>query len=75
MKRMLSILIKCSVLSVVFLNLTSAQLAVGDTATDFNAEVCFNGEDVNPDFVSGDVWSLFDEGAQKVTWLNLFTSW
>jgi len=34
-----------------------------------------NGEDVNPEFVDGSYWSLHEEGAGKVTWINLFTSW
>ena len=42
------------------------QLEVGDTSPDFTAPVYMNGD--------GD-WSLYDEGANKVTWINLFTSW
>ena len=63
------------IFSTIFINPILAQLQVGDTAPDFMAEICFNGEDVNPDLVSGDNWSLYDEGAGKVTWINLFTSW
>ena len=42
------------------------QLEVGDISPDFEAPVCMNGD--------GD-WSLYEEGADKVTWINLFTSW
>ena len=52
-----------------------AQLLVGDISPDFSGPLCMNGEDVNPDIVTGDYWSLFDEGDGKVTWINLFTSW
>ena len=45
------------------------QLEVGDTSPDFTAPVC-----VNDNTEDGD-WSLYDEGANKVTWINLFTSW
>ena len=53
----------------------SAQLQVGDISPDFEAPICMNGEDVNPDIVSGSEWSLYEEGFGKVTWINLFTSW
>ena len=52
-----------------------AQLQVGDISPDFSGPLCMNGEDVNPDIVMGDYWSLFEEGDGKVTWINLFTSW
>ena len=52
-----------------------AQLQVGDISPDFSGPMCMNGEDVNPDIVTGDYWSLFEEGDGKVTWINLFTSW
>ena len=42
------------------------QLEVGDISPDFEAPVCMNGD--------GD-WSLYEEAANKVTWINLFTSW
>ena len=52
-----------------------AQLQVGDISPDFSGPLCMNGEDVNPDIVTGDYWSLFEEGDGKVTWINLYTSW
>ena len=52
-----------------------AQLQVGDISPDFEATVCMNGEDINPDIGNGSVWSLYEEGYGKVTWINLFTSW
>ena len=45
------------------------QLEVGDTSPDFTAPVC-----VNDNTDDGD-WSLYEEGANKVTLINLFTSW
>ena len=53
----------------------SAQLQVGDISPNFEATICMNGEDVNPDIVMGSEWSLYEEGYGKVTWINLFTSW
>jgi hypothetical protein len=50
-------------------------LQVGDISPDFEAIVCMNGEDINPDIVNGSVWSLYEEGYGKVTWINLFASW
>ncbi len=67
--------LKQFVLFMFSLNISLAQLEVGDTSPDFSAPICMNGEDVNPDIVLGDDWSLFEEGAGKVTWINLFTSW
>ena len=52
-----------------------AQLQVGDISPDFEATVCMNGEGINPDIGNGSVWSLYEEGFGKVTWINLFTSW
>ena len=53
----------------------NAQLQVGDISPNFIGPICINGEDVNPDIVTGDYWSLYEEGYGKVTWINLFTSW
>ena len=53
----------------------NAQLQVGDLSPNFTGPICMNGEDVNPDIVTGDYWSLYEEGYGKVTWINLFTSW
>ena len=53
----------------------NAQLQVGDISPNFTGPICMNGEDVNPDIVTGDYWSLYEEGYGKVTWINLFTSW
>ena len=51
------------------------QLQVGDISPDFEAPVCMNGEDLDPDIGDGSVWSLYEDGYGKVTWINLFTSW
>ena len=53
----------------------NAQLQVGDVSPNFTGPICMNGEEVNPDIVTGDYWSLYEEGYGKVTWINLFTSW
>ena len=53
----------------------NAQLQVGDISPNFTGPICMNGEDVNPDIVTGDYWSLYEEGYGKVTCINLFTSW
>ena len=53
----------------------NAQLQVGDVSPNFTGPICMNGEEMNPDIVTGDYWSLYEEGYGKVTWINLFTSW
>ena len=53
----------------------NAQLQVGDISPNFTGPIFMNGEDVTPDIVTGDYWSLYEEGYGKVTWINLFTSW
>ena len=67
--------LKQFVLFMFSLNISLAQLEVGDTSPDFSVPICMNGEDVNPDIVNGSEWSLYEEGYGKVTWINLFTSW
>ena len=52
--------------AILFISLAFGQLEVGDTSPDFTTPICMNGD--------GD-WSLYEEGANKVTWINLFTSW
>tara|TARA_B000000557_G_C20428908_1_gene297880 strand:+ start:63 stop:254 length:192 start_codon:yes stop_codon:yes gene_type:complete len=47
-----------------------SQLQVGDESPDFEAPICNN----MPDGSDG-TWSLYDEGAGKVIWLDLYTSW
>ena len=64
-----------SILALHLLDPIFAQLQVGDISPDFEATVCMNGEDINPDIGNGSVWSLYEEGFGKVTWINLFTSW
>jgi len=75
MNKSFSSLVKIFIASLCIFSLSFAQLEVGDISPDFSSPVCANGEDVNPDFVNGDEWSLYDEGLGKVTWLYLFTSW
>ena len=66
---------KRSILALNLIGPIFAQLQVGDISPDFEATVCMNGEDINPDIGNGSVWSLYEEGFGKVTWINLFTSW
>ena len=64
--------------TILFLHLLGsifAQLQVGDISPDFEATVCVNGEDIDPGIGNSSVWSLYEEGYGKVTWINLFTSW
>ena len=75
MKISISIKIYFILFIILFSGQIKAQLQVGDISPDFMAPICANGEDVNPDIVEGDYWSLYDEGLGKVTWINLFTSW
>ena len=42
------------------------QYTVGDYVDDFSGDICFNGE--------GN-WSYEEHGRDRVTWINLFTSW
>ena len=42
------------------------QYTVGDYVDDFSGDICFNG--------SG-TWSYEEHGRDRVTWINLFTSW
>ena len=39
---------------------------VGDTVDTFGAEVCENGEGY---------WDYDTDGLNKITWINIFTSW
>ena len=75
MKISISIKIYFILFSSLFLGQIKAQLQVGDISPDFMAPICANGEEVNPNIVEGDYWSLYEEGYGKVTWINLFTSW
>ena len=42
------------------------QYTVGDYVNDFSGDICFNGSDT---------WSYEEHGRDRVTWINLFTSW
>ena len=39
---------------------------VGDYVDDFSGDICFNGDGT---------WSYDLHGRDRVTWINLFTSW
>ena len=42
------------------------QYTVGDYVDDFSGDICFNGDGI---------WSYEEHGRDRVTWINLFTSW
>ena len=42
------------------------QYTVGDYVDDFSGDICFNGDGT---------WSYEEHGRDRVTWINLFTSW
>ena len=42
------------------------QYTVGDYIDDFSGDICFNGDGI---------WSYEEHGRDRVTWINLFTSW
>ena len=39
---------------------------VGDYVNNFSGDICHNGDGI---------WSYDEHGRDKVTWINLFTSW
>ena len=55
---------------IVFLSVTpplsGQDYTVGDYVDDFSGDICFNGEGT---------WSYDVHGRDRVTWVNLFTSW
>ena len=42
------------------------QYTVGDYVDDFSGDICYNGNGT---------WSYEEHGRDRVTWINLFTSW
>ena len=46
--------------------LNSQTYTVGDTVDTFGAEVCVNGDGY---------WDYDTDGLNKITWINIFTSW
>ena len=46
--------------------LTAQTYTVGDTVDTFGAEICENGEGY---------WDYDTDGLNKITWINIFTSW
>ena len=53
---------------IIFLiSLASGQTyTVGDYVDDFSGDMCHNGDGT---------WSYDENGRDRVTWINLFTSW
>ena len=44
----------------------SQTYTVGEFVDDFTGDICHNGDGV---------WSYDEHGRDRVTWINLFTSW
>lgn len=54
-------------LLVIFITLSFGQTyTVGDYVDDFSGDICHNGDGI---------WSYEQNGRDRVTWINLFTSW
>lgn len=47
-------------------NAFSQVYTVGDYVNDFSGDICHNGDGT---------WSYEENGRDRVTWINLFTSW
>ena len=61
-KILISVIISLSALQF----LSGQDYTVGDYVDDFSGDICFNGDGT---------WSYDTHGRDRVTWLNLFTSW
>ena len=61
---------KIVIATILILNLSQTIVGqtytVGDYVDDFNGDICFNGDGT---------WSYDEHGRDRVTWINLFTSW
>mgnify|MGYP003321185929 CR=1 FL=1 len=61
---------KIVIASTLILSLSQTIIAqtytVGDYVDDFSGDICFNGDGT---------WSYDAHGRDRVTWINLFTSW
>ena len=67
MKTLLIKILKYFLVSVAILSMARSQTyQVGDLINNFSAPICQNGEGT---------WSYDVDGVDKVTWINLFTSW
>ena len=61
-KILISVIISLSALQF----LSGQDYTVGDYVDDFSGDICFNGDGT---------WSYDTHGRDRVTWVNLFTSW
>jgi len=52
--------------TLMFCTLRGQTYTVGDTVDNFGAEICVNGEGY---------WDYDTDGLNKITWINIFTSW
>ena len=59
---LISVIISLTVLQF----LSGQDYTVGDYVDDFSGDICFNGDGT---------WSYDVDGRDRVTWINLFTSW
>jgi len=61
---------KIAISTILILSLSQAifgqEYTVGDYVDDFSGDICFNGDGT---------WSYDVDGRDRVTWINLFTSW
>ena len=57
---------KITLLLLAFTIVYGQQYTVGDYVNDFSGDICFNGDGI---------WSYEEHGRDRVTWINLFTSW
>ena len=66
MKKLSAIHIVVVIATLMFCTIKSQTYMVGDTVDTFGADVCVNGEGY---------WDYDTEGLNKITWINIFTSW
>ncbi|MFL2989702.1 MAG: hypothetical protein ACJZ11_03195 [Candidatus Neomarinimicrobiota bacterium] len=52
--------------SIFIISSFSQTYTVGDYVNDFSGDICHNGDGT---------WSYEENGRDRVTWINLFTSW
>lgn len=60
MKKLLIVLLLTSLLS-------AQTYSVGDVVSNFGTSICAN--------VDGQYWEYDVDGIEKITWINLFTTW
>ena len=66
MKKVSLLHITIVVVTLMLCTLKGQVYTVGDTVDTFGADVCVNGEGY---------WDYDTDGLNKITWINIFTSW